>query len=305
MSEHSGSTDQVHEIKLTSVISQAVWDRPVASVGQQVEVQVYTQFVGNGSEIRISIHNKSGRRLDRIEGKVYGNWFKSIYTIPEKAKEAIYFEAELRKHGLKKKSEEMKVIPPIIITNVQWSQQEARRGDILKLTADVKDAPEEAEAVIEIYEHDADDAHDFITKFPVVINNNKIETEWEYEYHEDTDDIPTAEETEKGYNPPEYFFRVKIWQYSADSGLLTFKDWVEIDLLDEEGIPMADVKFTLYLPDGSERSGQLDANGYARVEDVPPGRTYVEFPDVQSLELVMPEEAVDTTNVIDDTIEEV
>jgi hypothetical protein len=277
MSEHQGQTDQLHEVKLTSVISQAMWDRPMSWAGEDVGILVFTHFVGDGSEIRITIRNDSGSRLDRVEDKVYGNRFKGKWSISDKAKDAIYFEAELRKHGLKKESEKMRIIPPIKITNAKWSQQEARRGDILTLTADVNEVPDGTEALIEIYEHDADGAHDFITKFPVIVESNKIETEWEYEYYEDTDEIPTAEETQRGYNPPEYFFRVKIGKTFADSGLLEFKDWIEIVMRDGAGIPFKNEEYILTLPDGSERQGTLDEEGKARAEDIPPGPVTVKL----------------------------
>lgn len=286
MAEYQGQTDQVHKVKLPSAINQAVWDRPAAWAGQNVEALVYTTFVGNGSEIRITIRNKSGRRLGRLEGKVRGNRFRGEWMVSNKAKEAVYFEAELKKHGLKEKSEEMQVIPSIEIANAKWSQPEARRGDILKLTADVTGAPDGTEALIEIYEHDADGAHDFVTKLLTLVNSKKVEAEWEFEYHEDTDDILTDEETEKGYNPPEYFFKVKVGEISADSDILRFRDWVEIRLNDETGQPLSDEDYILYLPDGQEIRGKLDEDGWARVEDVPPGPVVVEFPNLESAESV-------------------
>jgi hypothetical protein len=299
MNEYQRATDSVHEIQLTSAITNAVWGNTQASVGEEVAVEVRTEFVGDRSEVRITVRNSSGRRLDRFTGMILGDRYKAPYTVSDRAQEAIYFEAELRRHGLSMQSEEMEIVPSVTITNAQWSAQESRRGEILELTADVEGATDGTEAVIEIYEHDQDEAHDFITRISqVMVENNRIATRWTYEYHEDTDEIPTQEEDERGYNPPEYFFRVKIRQSSADSGMLTFKDWFEIQLSDDEDNPMADVEFVLYMPDGSERKGQLDANGYARVEDVPPGKIFVEFPDVQSLELVMPEENKDTTKVI-------
>ena len=279
--EYQRPTDQVHKIKLTSAISHATWDRPVASTGEKVEALVYTHFVGNGSEIRISIHNKSGKRLDRIEGEVYGNRFKSIWTVSDKAQDAVYFEAELKKHGLKEKSEEMEIIPPIEITNAKWSQQEARRGDILKLTADVTGAPDGTEALIEIHEHDDNGAHDFVTKLTTLVDKNKIEAEWEFEYQGDIGDIPTEEESEAGYSPPRFFFRVSIYGASAESGLLEFIDWVAIELMGEDGEYMADVDYVIYLPDGQKRQGKLDKDGYAKESDVAPGRFRVEFADVE------------------------
>jgi hypothetical protein len=168
----------------------------------------------------------------------------------------------------------------IEITNVKWDKEEVRRGDVLKLTADVKGARDGTEAQIEIWEHDADGAHDFIDRFSSQVKNEKVETEWEFEYHGDTDEIPTAEESEKGYNPPEYFFRVKVGENFEDSGLILFKDSIEFQLVDEDGNPIGGQKYILHLPDGSKREGVLDDNGYASMQDVPPGKYNVVYPDV-------------------------
>ncbi len=276
--EYQRPTDQVHEITLDSAITQATWDRPVASVGEKVEALVYTEFVGNGSEIRITIRNKSGRRLDRVDGTVYGNRFKGIWTVSDKAKEAIYYEAEMKKHGLKEKSEEMEIIPLIKITNARWGQQIVRRQDIVKLTADVTGVTDGIEALIEIYEHDNDGAHDFVTRLKTLVNYSKIETEWQFEYQGDTKDIPTAEESPTGYNPPQYLFKVFIGRSEAESGLMEFKDWMEIKLVDEGNIPMGEVDYILHLPDGQKKQGKVDKNGYSKEEDIPPGKVKVEIP---------------------------
>jgi len=279
MNEYPRSTDEAHEIQLDSAIIHALWGHSQASVGDEVPVEVYTHFVGDSSDIRITVRNSSGRRLDRLEGQVYRNRFSHVYTVSDRAAEAIYFEAELRDHGLTLQSEEMAIVPPVTITNAQWSEQEARRGDILELTADVEGAPDGTEATIEIYEHDADEAHDFITRFSAMVDNGGIETQWAYEYHEDTDEIPSDWQLEDSYSPPEYFFRVIIGSNEGESGLLEFKDWVEISVMGPDGNPAVDEEYVVHLPDGSERSGQLDSDGYAREEDIPPGNYIVTFPN--------------------------
>jgi hypothetical protein len=285
MSEHSGQTDQVHEVELESAINQAMWDRPAASIGQDVEVLVYTHFVGDGSSIRITVRNGSGRRLDRFEGQVYGNRFRGTWTVSDRAEETAYFQAELRDHGLEEDSEEMEIIPPIEITNARWSQQEAQRGDELTLTADVTNVPDGIEAQIEIYQHDEDDAHDLITEFTTLVESNRVEAEWEFEYHGDTGDIPTEEESEDGYRPPEYFFRVTIWGVSADSGLLEFKDWIEVNLCDDAGNAIGEKEYVIHLADGQQRSGTLDEDGHVREEDLPPGRVTIEIPEFPDIRM--------------------
>lgn len=279
MTSKQGATDSPHQIKLPSSIDQVLWTAPVAAVGASVGVEIFTHFVGNGAEIDIELSDHSGKNFGRYQEKISGNRFWAQIKVPADAEQALYATAKLPKHGLQMKSNPLILLPAVEITNLKWDKKEARRGDILKLTADVKGARDGAEGEIQIWEHDSDGAHDLITKFPVVVKDKKIEAEWEYEYHEDTDDIPTEEEAEKGYNPPEYFFRVKVEEVIADSEFLEFKDWVELELVDSDSRPIGNQQYVVYIADGSERKGQLDSEGHARIEDLPPGPITVEYPD--------------------------
>lgn len=282
MAEYKKETDKVHKVTLKSKITHALWGSKNASVGEKMNLEVRTQFVGNGSEIQIKVQDKSGKTIEKITDKIYADLFRGSVTIPDKTKEEMTFTAKLPKHGLEMKSEVLKVFPPRLITNAKWSQTEARRGDIVKLTAETKGIPEDTEVIISIYEHDQDEAHDFITKLPARVKGNKVGIEWEYEYHEDVDEIPTDEEMKKvgrNYNHPEYFFVVKCSGAEAKSGLLKFQDWIEIELQYNNGDPVSKEEYILHLPDGSERRGILNNKGYSKEEDIPPGNVTVEFPN--------------------------
>lgn len=56
--------------------------------------------------------------------------------------------------------------------------------------------------------------------------------------------------------------------------------WIEIELLDDEGKPLAGERYFVELPDGSSLSGTTDGQGRARVEGVDPGTAKVSFPDL-------------------------
>ncbi len=271
MSVHQGSSDQTKKIELSSSIQQVLWTRSCTAAGTKVGIEVFTQFIGNNSEIKIEISDKSGKKFDMINKKMSGNKFWTEITVPEKAKDELYAEVKLPKHGLNKKSNCMYVYPPVEIKNLKWDKKEAPRGDVLKITADVLNVYEGTEAEIQIWEHDADGAHDLITKFPATVKNKKIEAEWEYEYYEDTDDIPTEEEAERGYNPPEYFIRIIIAGVAEDSELLEFKDWIDIEWIEDYEKPAKNKNFKLITADGNERSGSFNDDGNIRFEDVPPG----------------------------------
>jgi hypothetical protein len=56
------------------------------------------------------------------------------------------------------------------------------------------------------------------------------------------------------------------------------KCWIEIVLQDEDGKPIANEEYRIVTPDGSERAGHLDGNGYARLDGLDPGSCDVTFP---------------------------
>jgi hypothetical protein len=280
MPVHTKQTDQISKIELASSLQQVYWTKQMVAAGGVVGLEIFTHFVGNGSSLEIELSDQNGKNFGKYKEQISGNRFWTQIKVPTEAKQALYANVKLPKHGLQMKSNPLIILPPVQITNAKWDKKEARRGDILKLTADVKGVQDGTEGEIEIWEHDSDGAHDFIAKFPVFVKNKKVEAEWEYEYHEDTDDIPTSEETEKGYNPPEYFFRLNVGGVSADSGLLEFKDWIQIELIDNEGNPIPNEDYILYLADGSERRGKLNSDGLYRENNIPPGTYIVTFPNL-------------------------
>jgi hypothetical protein len=295
MNEHQSQTGQIKKIKLESSIQQVYWTRRAAAPGGTIGLEVFTHYVGNNSEIKIDLTDKSGKSHGNFTDKIHGNHFWGPVKVPANAKEELYATVKLPKHSLSQKSGPLIILPLVEITNAKWDKKEARRGDILKLTADIKGVPDGVEAFIEIWEHDADGVHDFVTKFPVQVKSKKIEAEWEFEYHEDTDDIPSAGETEKGYHTPEYFFRVRAGEVTAESGLLEFKDWVEIQLIDDRGNIVPHQRYRVTLPDGTTREGELDDNAKARLEDIPPGNVTIIYPG--AVPTVTQEQVPDVNNV--------
>jgi hypothetical protein len=273
---------------MESSIIYSVWNVGRAYGGYDAAFEVRTAFVGEGAKIKIKGKSEAGKNLGKISDVIYGNQFIGRLAVPDNIKEGdfIFFEVELSQLSLKDESNHIPAGPPIIAKNMKWDKSEARRGDVVKLTADLTGVPNKSDARVLIMEYDHDDAHDKIAEIPTVISQGKLELLWEYEYHADTDEIPTHEELQKygkKYNHPEYFFIIEIdgiqLGTNQESGLLLFKDYVEIELRNEEGDPAANAKYTLHLADGSQRQGQLDSYGRAREEDIPPGEMKVEFPD--------------------------
>ena len=169
------------------------------------------------------------------------------------------------------------------VYNAKWSKESARVvGDVVKLSADVEGYEDGTKAVLRIWEQDIKGADDFITEIETTVNGGKVEAQWDYEYHEEEEEEITEEERKRGYSSPEYYFVVHIGESKARSGLLEYKDWIEIELRDEEDNPIPNEEYILYLKNGQIRKGMLDNNGFKREEKIPPGYSNIKFPNLQT-----------------------
>lgn len=81
---------------------------------------------------------------------------------------------------------------------------------------------------------------------------------------EDKEEQPKEEEQQPSPEPPKK------------------KTWVEVVLVDEDDNPVPNVRFELELPDGSKKSGNLDAEGKTRVTGIDPGTCKVSFPELDA-----------------------
>jgi hypothetical protein len=166
------------------------------------------------------------------------------------------------------------------VSNAKWSKDKAEVGEKVKLTADVEGFDNGKPALIEIYKRDIKGPDVLFKTIEIQVKNNNVEGEWEYVFPEDRYNISTGEAIPLGFSSPEYYFEVIIEHSKARSNLLKFKDYIEIELRDENDNPIPNEDYILYLPDGSIRKGKLDANGYKKENNIPPGYSNVKFPNL-------------------------
>lgn len=278
--EYTKSADTKHKVTLDSRLIYAEWVQSLAYAGLAVGVEVGTLMVGDGAPVKIKACNEKGKKLGELEGTMVRNRFRGKIVIPEKVKmgEFVYFEVKLSKNGLSGESNRIVVLPAPKVYGLQWSSSEARRGDELTLTANLENVINETEVTVIIYEHDADGAHDKIVELPTKVHDEKIKLVWEYQYVDDTDDILTQSELEQydeSYNPPEYFFTVKLAETefgkNQESGLLRFKDFIDLFVKWDDGTPISEGRYRLRLPNGQEMNDDLDEDGHLRIDDTDPG----------------------------------
>lgn len=284
------SSDKEHKITIDSCLIYAAWKTGVAPGGGEAQFEVRTSFVGQGAQIEIVGKGEDyGKFKKKVTDKIINNHYVGNMPVPDDIKigDTVWFEVKLSKQGIKGRSNNIVALPIPVIKKMQWDKKEARRGDIVRLQAELDRVEDEIEVVVIIYEYDLDGNHDKVVSIPTTMKKKKLDLQWEYEYHEDVDEIPTEDELQqfgKKYSHPEYFFVIEIGGVELgkkqESGLLKFKDWVRIELRDQDGKPVPNEKYNLILADGTQKDGKLNGDGFAKIEDVPPGEYYVIFPDV-------------------------
>lgn len=62
-------------------------------------------------------------------------------------------------------------------------------------------------------------------------------------------------------------------------------DWIEVQVTDEDGNPLIDEDYVLFLPNGERREGKTDGNGFVKERDIPSGEISIEFPNLEGIEL--------------------
>jgi len=181
---------------------------------------------------------------------------------------------EIKKTGVKEGDHEI-VLKAIV--KAQWSVDKAAVGDKVKMICETVGIESGEEARLEIFIKDNNFADHLLHTIVSKVDGDKIEEEWELEINEELVGDQETKEQKGGYSSPMFFFRVTSDGISSQSGLLTYKDYIEIELRDEEDKPVKGALYKVFLPNGVIKQGKLDDNGYAKVENIPPGKVKITY----------------------------
>jgi uncharacterized Zn-binding protein involved in type VI secretion len=199
----------------------------------------------------------------------------AMYTIkgPDGSESGGYVTGSIDKKGVKEGAHEIKISA---ITKAAWSSKEAAIGDKVKLEVATAGIESGEKATLQIFIKDANFADHQFEKIDTKVDSDKIEYEWELKIDEKLFKAQDYKEG-KNYSYPYYYFVVETAGLRQRSGLLKYKDWIELELKDEDGKPLGGAEYHINLPNGQVRNGKLDNNGNARVENIPPGQIKVFF----------------------------
>ncbi|MEW5993876.1 MAG: hypothetical protein AB1744_05720, partial [Candidatus Zixiibacteriota bacterium] len=235
-----------------------------AQAGSGVGAMAETEGEGEHHYLHVDFVDKGGFPITGV-----------VYTLKKSGKEVVVgmVSGRVRRDGIEPGSYDIELRA---ITKAEWSTKEAAVGDTVQLSAECAGIDDGKPATLTVYVRDYNSPDRIIKTIPTDVSGGRIEGEWKLDVVEDL--LPAKESGGRAsYSSPTFYFIASSEGCSGRSGLLRYKDWVELKLKDEEGNPIGNRPFRARLPDGQIREGKLDQNGCAKIENVPPGKVKVTF----------------------------
>lgn len=162
------------------------------------------------------------------------------------------------------------------LTQAAWSKERAQVGETIQMKAKVEGFEPGTPARFQVFKRDLTGPDVVVEEIETETQGETVEAAWTFAY---PDDLKTSN-TRQGavLSRPFFYFEVVAGPCQARSGLLEYRDVIKVKLLNEDGQPVAQGDYVLYLSDGSIQQGKLDGSGSVTVDDAPIGPWSVRFP---------------------------
>jgi uncharacterized Zn-binding protein involved in type VI secretion len=217
-----------------------------------------------GHFIHAKYVDKGGKPITGVGYKIKG---------PDGKKRQGTLTGEIKQMGVPEGSYEIKICN---ITQAKWSVKNATVGDKVKLLVETVGVDSGEKAELQIFIKDSGFTDRLFETIKTEIKSDKIEEEWEFKVDDKLFKDQDGKKG-KGYSNPYYYFVVYTAGLKQRSGFLRYRDWIELELKDENGKTIGGAEYTLHLQNGQIIKGKLDNNGYAKVENIPPGKVKVTY----------------------------
>jgi uncharacterized Zn-binding protein involved in type VI secretion len=183
---------------------------------------------------------------------------------------------KLRKSGVPQGNYEIQLKG---IAKPKVSSSKVKVGGKVKVRAATFGIESGSQGMISVFEKDSNSADRLVDVIMTKVDNDKVEVEWEFKVDDKLVASQDAKRKRGGYSSPEYFFVASVENCSARSDSTRYHDEIELKLRDEEDKPVKNAGYKIFLPNGDIRKGKLDSDGYAKEENIPPGKVEVVFDD--------------------------
>ena len=231
-----------------------------AGKSAKAKARVAESEVKEGHYLDVKFQDKGGKP---ITGLNY------VVKDPDSRQTGGVLTGQVKKSGLKEGNCEIELKA---IIKAEWSAASAKAGEKVKLKAQTGGIKDGVKAEFRIFIRDSNYADRQLTAVESEISGNKAEAEWQLEVDKELLKIQADKENIGRFSSPVYYFYIEADGVQSRSPFLSVVDTFEARVVDDEGQPMKNKDYLLFLPTGEVRDGTLDGDGKVKLENVPPGR---------------------------------
>lgn len=181
------------------------------------------------------------------------------------------------------------------VYGVEWSASEAEPGQEVTITAEAEGFEDGTPATIQVLKRDLKRPDVIVEEIETEVRGEEVETKWTFEHDEDTKYDPKS--NEKVSSPgrsaskpqrPVYLAEVDVEGYPRPvrTGPLKIKSMLTIGLKKADGEGVSDEPYVVRFSNGEVCRGRLDSNGRAQLENVPPCRHEVMWPERSGIQRI-------------------
>jgi uncharacterized Zn-binding protein involved in type VI secretion len=172
----------------------------------------------------------------------------------------------------------------------EWGKNEARPDEEVTFSAKAEGFESGTPATVQVLERDISGPDVVVEEIEAEVKGEKVEGEWTYVYPEQQGEDGGGASS-SAYSAGQYYVEVTVGSCTTRSGMLEYKDWLEVKLLGERDKDVAGAKYVLTLSNGEVRKGTLGPDGTKREENLPPATHTVRFPDYSSAQQALSSES--------------
>lgn len=280
--EFKGQTGQPLQVKAPSSIVSSEWLHQKVAAGTTTRLLVKTQFVSDGSEVKVSLKDADGKEVVKAVGKTVSDLANVPLSIPVTAKGGpARCDLEMSAHGLNAKAPPLEILAPIKVEEIKWLDEKGQAvqrvldGASFSVEAKLQGAPEGAPAKIEVFILENHTRHQVFSKtLPVAEKKVKTPIVVTYGLERTLQKRAWAQLQRHGesYEIPQVEVQVSCLGSSLRAKLVPLHQVMVRRYIDGDGAGRFEGKtISILAPDGKKEQKSIPKDGVITIEQSLPG----------------------------------
>jgi hypothetical protein len=257
--------------------------------GAAAHASAATALFDNNESVTKEQHWIEFEFVDKAGLPVSGIHYKLTDPDGKESRAVLRLDGRIRRDALESEGEGEVIL--MNVTEADWSTAETDVGQKVSMTAKAEGFDDGTKALFQIFKRDISGPDVVVADVESSVSGEKVEGEWEYGGPDGRDVVVPPEGVEgdssssERYSGPDFYFEVLVDQCKATSGFMLQQDFLRIEVVDEDGEPLAGEQYILLAANGEVRKGKLDGSGKAEEKNIPPGYNKLKLPGLPEIDV--------------------